>query len=167
MMFYVTLLHKTSPIKIINVYGRLMFPLDAEGSLVIIITPCATPLVWTLSLRSRHDFDGASEAMVRSASNHSFRTAEDPKPSEGEMRSSSPRRPQDLLAREMEVPILRDAHKTEEDRGMLPVKDYRIESGGYKEVVLKEYEGHEAVVFQEQNAMIGLYVVQVSFIKCF
>ncbi|ROT68421.1 hypothetical protein C7M84_013435 [Penaeus vannamei] len=140
-----------------NKNGELVFPLDAEGSLAIVVTPCATPLVWILSLRSHVPFASASESEIRSASlfadvvsNRTIRPVDDPKPLEEERRSSSPRGlndpPLDTL---MEVPILREERKTEEDRG------------SYKEVVLKEYEGHEATVFQEATAMIGLYVIQV------
>lgn len=149
---------KISAIIIINVHDRLVFPLDAEGSLAIVVTPCATPLVWILSLRSHVPFASASESEIRSASlfadvvsNRTIRPVDDPKPLEEERRSNSPRGlndpPRDTL---MEVPILREERKTEEDRG------------NYKEVVLKEYEGHEATVFQEATAMIGLYVIQVS-----
>lgn len=148
-----------------------MFPLDAEGSLAIVVTPCETPLVWTISLRSHAPFYSASESEFRSASlfadaasNRTIRKDGDPKLLEDERRSNSPRWLQDPTRdTPMEVPILREERRTEDDRGMsAAVRGYGIERGSYKEVVLKEYEGHEAVVFQEATAMIGLYVIQVS-----
>ncbi|XP_037792750.1 uncharacterized protein LOC119588112 [Penaeus monodon] len=146
-----------------------MFPLDAEGSLAIVVTPCETPLVWTISLRSHAPFYSASESEFRSASlfadasNRTIRKDGDPKLLEDERRSNAPRWLQDPTRdTPMEVPILREERRTEDDRGMsAAVRGYGIERGSYKEVVLKEYEGHEAVVFQEATAMIGLYVIQI------